>query len=198
MLCFLFVRRLTGRQRIALVVTAAWGIGIGLLNVFERPWLVFYSWYFPVPPLVALLLYPWLAGVWRRRHEPAPTDEEPIAQPDLTANAWPIAIAITIAAMAIMVWHLLAPQPAPGFAPTDNAGWGVSFYQALPWPLQLLGLAIVATALLWAIRSPMAPANATNSKLRIQDSIFPRLGALGACRRKHGALRPPACGVLGG
>src|SRR5215203_3328248 len=28
-----------------LILAAAWGIGMGLLNAFARPWVVFYSWY---------------------------------------------------------------------------------------------------------------------------------------------------------
>jgi hypothetical protein len=164
LLWFFYVLLLTGSARLALIVTAALGIAIGLLNAIERPWLVFYSWYFPVLPLVGLLTYPWLAGIRRRAHEP-PTEEEPVVQPDVTTNAWPIAIAVMAAALALMLWHLVAPQPPAGFNPTDNVGWGVSFYQALPWPLQLLGVAIVAGAILWAYFSPLLQGQEDSSQL---------------------------------
>jgi hypothetical protein len=155
LLWFFFIRLLTGSTNLALIATAGLGVATGLLNAFERPWLVFYSWYFPVLPLAGLLLYPWLAGVGRRRQSPT-VETVPAEQPDVTANAWPIAIAIVIAALAVMLWHLVAPLPPPGFDPIDNTGWGVSFYKVLPWPFQALGIVAVAAAILWACLSPLS------------------------------------------
>jgi hypothetical protein len=56
----------------------------------------------------------------------------------------------------------------PYFRPGNNISWGASFYQALPWPLQLLGIAIVAAAGFWACISPLSSAEgeeSENSKL---------------------------------
>ncbi|MEO8288807.1 MAG: hypothetical protein ABI670_20505 [Chloroflexota bacterium] len=151
-------RRAGIRPRFALAVTAIWGVLIGLLNALERPWLVFYSWYFVVPPLLVLLLYPWLSGMWMRRKNPYPSAAEDVGQPAITSNPWPVAIAVTVASCLTMLWHLVAPPEPPGFNPTHNVSWGVSFYQALPWPLQLLGVAVVIAAIAWAYFAPLRPA----------------------------------------
>lgn len=179
LLVFFAVVRVSRRTRWALAITALWGIGIGLLNAFERPWLVFYCLDFLVPPLVVILSYAWFAGMWRRRHEPD-TPEEDVEPPTLTSNPWPLAIAITAAALLVMLWHLVAPKEPPGNDPAHNVSWGVSFYQSLPWPLQVLGIVAVLGSLAWAYFSPYnVPEPQTSSEsdedssLKTQNSKLP-------------------------
>ena len=136
----------------------AWGIGLAVLNALARPWLVFYSWYFVVPPLVALMLLPWLKDVLRPKQGTSSNQEtsaQPLAQSPNLRNGWPIALTITIAGLLIMVWHVLAPPEPPTLDATYNVGWGISFYTKLPLPLQIAGFAIVGIAIAWAIFAPL-------------------------------------------
>lgn len=169
-----------------LLVAVGWGLGIGLLNAFERPWLVFYSWYFVVLPLVILLAAPWLRTL--RSPSPAPISQEQIAptQPATFERAWPIAISVVVASLIILLWHFLAPPEPPGDDPTHNVSWGVSFYTALPWPLQIAGLAIVIGSLLWAWYAPteenqegqQEENNTPHSAFRIPHYAIPLLGMI--------------------
>ena len=138
-----------------LIFAVSWGVAIGALNALARPWLAFYSWYMIVPPLVALLIAPWLAAL----RSPASTVGEEtttfVAEPAFAEKAWPIAISVTISSLALFLWHFLAPTEPPRDDPTHNVGWGVSFYTALPWPLQIAGLTIVLGSLLWAWFAPL-------------------------------------------
>lgn len=142
-----------------LVAAVLWGIGIGLLNAVERPWLVFYSWYFIVPPLVALLLAPWWLTLRAPKSFSVTVSAEGSAQAVRLQREWPIAIAVTTAAVLIFVWHLFAPAPPAQDDPTNNIGWGVSFYTALPWPIQITGVAVVLASLAWAWLAPVSTAD---------------------------------------
>ncbi|HUS16109.1 MAG TPA: hypothetical protein VM536_14015, partial [Chloroflexia bacterium] len=152
-------RAVTRRERAALVVAAAWGLGLGLLNAVARPWLVFYCLDVALVPLLVLLLVPWGRGIAARRAAarlswPGAT---PRAVPELevTTRPWPVAIVVTSAALAVLAWHLVGPSVPSGRGPTDNWTWGVAFYGGLPWPVQLGGVALVLAALAWALLSPL-------------------------------------------
>lgn len=136
-----------------LVAASTLGLLVGVLNAFARPWLVFYSLYFVVPPLVFLLTFSWLRSFVLGSS--SRIREVPLAEPVLTDRPWPIAIAVTVAAMLVMAWHLVAPLFPTGSTPTDNLTWGVAFYGAMPLLLQVLGAMIVAGAVLWAWLSPL-------------------------------------------
>lgn len=145
-----------------LLVAIAWGVGIGLLNALERPWLVFYSWYFVVPPLVAILLAPWWSTLRTRTKASAEDQSIAPAQPVHLDKAWPIAISVSVASVLVFAWHFVAPKPPPVDDPTNNVGWGVSFYTALPWYVQIAGVAIVMASLLWAWFAPVSLPNESN------------------------------------
>ena len=139
----------TRRLRPALVVALAWGLALGACTALARPWLVFHAWYWPVPPLVVLLLVPWgRAAATRRIHPRAPVPAPP--HPIITARPWPLAGAVIAGALAVLAWHFIAPQIPSGIGYSDNWTWGVAFYGTLPWPLQAAGLGVVLAALLWA------------------------------------------------
>lgn len=141
------------RAHLALAAATVWGVVIGVLNATSRPWLVFYSLYFVVPPLVFLLAFSWIRSLVVR--EGRQQTEAPLSEPAITERPWPIATAITALAVLIMAWHIAAPLVPSGDAPTDNLTWGVAFYGAMPLPLQLIGLAAVAGSLLWAWFAPL-------------------------------------------
>jgi hypothetical protein len=143
-----------------LAAAATWGLAIGLLNAVARPWLVFYSLYFMVPPLVCLLVFPWIRSLLLGERR---TPEVPLAEPTLSERPWPIAIAITVLSLLVMAWHLIAPTVPSGKTPTDNLAWGVAFYGAMPLPLQVLGLAAVAGSLVWAWFAPLRGQDEPNS-----------------------------------
>jgi hypothetical protein len=135
-----------------LAAALTWGLAVGLLNAVARPWLVFYSLYFLVPPLVFLLAFPWIRALSTgERH----ADKVPLPEPTLTERPWPIAIALTALSLLVMAWHLIAPMLPSGNAPTDNLTWGVAFYGAMPLPLQWLGAVVVAGGLLWGWFAPL-------------------------------------------
>jgi hypothetical protein len=146
LLAYIAVREATGWTRLALATTIAWGLALGGLNALVRPWLVFYAWYFVVPPLVVWLLTPWVRGMIARRRHPAPTPP-PVAPPTITTRPALLAGVVVAAALLILAWHLVAPLIPSGSDFTDNTTWGVAFYGALPWPLQALGVVIVLGAL---------------------------------------------------
>jgi hypothetical protein len=146
LLVYIAVRGATGRWRPALAITIVWGLALGGLNALVRPWLVFYAWYFVVPPLVVWLLTPWVRGMIARRRHPA-SPPPPTAQPALTSHPTLLAGAVVGAALLILAWHLVAPLIPSGSDFTDNTTWGVAFYGALPWPVQALGVVIVLGAL---------------------------------------------------
>jgi hypothetical protein len=70
-------------------------------------------------------------------------------------RAGPVAGAITVMALGLMAWHVVAPAEPPGDDPTHNVSWGVSFYSVLPWAVQLLGVALVLGAIAWAWFAPV-------------------------------------------
>lgn len=145
---------LVGRRALyGLVGAEVWGLSVGLLNSVARPWLVFYSLYFVVPPLLFLLVLPWLR---RLAGGPEPdAGEVRLGETPLTERPWPLAIVITVLAVLVMAWHLLAPWVPTGDTPTDNLTWGVAFYGALPLPIQLLGVLLFGGSLLWAWFAPL-------------------------------------------
>ncbi len=159
LLLFQAVYSVWRRTNYALTLAVMWGIIIGLLNLFARPALVFFSLYTVVPPLTALLVLPWVRSLLFRRTSQAHADAG-IASPEpaITERPWPLALAVTAISLAVTAWHLLAPTVAEGSAPTDNLAWGVSFYGALPVPLQILGIGAILAAILWAALSPMGKA----------------------------------------
>jgi hypothetical protein len=146
LLVYIAVCAATGWTRLALATTIAWGLALGGLNAVVRPWLVFYAWYFVVPPLVVWLLTPWVRGMIARRRHPAPTPP-PVAPPTITTRPALLAGVVVAAALLILAWHLVAPLIPSGSDFTDNTTWGVAFYGALPWPLQALGVVFVVGAL---------------------------------------------------
>jgi hypothetical protein len=151
------ISRVTRTSDWGLWAALAWGIGLGILNALVRPWLIFYSWYFVVPPALALMLLPWLGDAlrWREAAVPIPeTRTQPLPQPVTLRNAWPIAITITVTGLLIMLWHLLAPPEPPKLDATYNLGWGVSFYTKLPMPIQIAGFVFIAATVTWAIFAP--------------------------------------------
>jgi hypothetical protein len=156
-LAYLAARLVSGSTRTALIVAAAWGVGIGVLNSLVRPWLVFYSWYFVVPPLVVLLLWPWLHGAWVRRRDRTSADEPARIEPEITRDPRPVAIAVTTAALLTMAWHLIAPREPESLDPTHNLSWGASFFGALPWPLQVLGALALVGLVVWGWLAPYTP-----------------------------------------
>ncbi|MDQ2807369.1 MAG: hypothetical protein M3Z04_10735 [Chloroflexota bacterium] len=142
----------TRRVSPAWLVALAWGLALGACNALARPWLVFHAWYWPVLPLVVLLLVPWArAAAYRRAHPSVPAPVAP--HPLLTAQPWPLAGAVVIAALAVLAWHFVAPQIPSGIGYSDNWAWGAAFYGTLPWPLQAAGVGVVGVALAWAWRS---------------------------------------------
>ncbi len=146
-----------GRQtRPAWGAALGWGLMLGTLNALARPWLVFYAWYWPVPALVVLLLVPWgRAAAYRRAHPRPPVPVAP--HPLLTTQPWRPAGAVIVAALAVLVWHFIAPHIPSGIGYADNWTWGVAFYGTLPWPLQGAGPLVVLAALLWAWTSKLTP-----------------------------------------
>jgi hypothetical protein len=144
--------QVTRRRVAALAAALVWGLAIGVLNAVARPWLVFYSWHFVVPPLLVLLILPWVRELRRRER---PDEAAPDNHPNITTNPAPIAITIAAAAVALMVWHLLAPQEPAPYDPARNLTWGVSFYSRLPVLLQVVGVLAVLAALAWAWFSPV-------------------------------------------
>lgn len=149
----------------------ALGAAIGILNATERPWLVFYSLYFIVPPLVLLLIAPWLHTLRCHRKQRTPATEPQSAVSNVPANrAWPVAIAVAVLALVLMAWHILAPAEPPGDDPTHNISWGVSFYSALPWWVQLAGVLIVLGAIAWAWFAPLAASAPDIEQDAVSDS----------------------------
>ncbi|MDQ3706078.1 MAG: hypothetical protein M3437_12780 [Chloroflexota bacterium] len=140
------------RPLYALAAALTWGLAIGLLNAVARPWLVFYSLYFVVPPLVFIFAFPWLRSLLRGERR---AQDAPLPEPTLTERPWPIAVAVTALSLLVMGWHLVAPVLPDSKTPTDNLTWGVAFYGAMPLPIQLLGVAAVAGCLLWAWFAPL-------------------------------------------
>jgi hypothetical protein len=156
LLLYLAVRAITGRFRPAFISVLGLGILLGILNGFARPWLVFYSWYFVVPPLLVLMLVPWLRDVLKQR-QAAVAQQETVPQPSVQSptirNAWPIAITVAVLGLLVMLWHLLAPAEPAAFDATHNVSWGVSFYTKLPVLLQILGVVIVTAVMARALFS---------------------------------------------
>ncbi|HEX8220577.1 MAG TPA: hypothetical protein VF914_15400 [Chloroflexia bacterium] len=164
------------RAFFGVAAAATGGLLVGLLNAVARPWLVFYSLYFVVPPLLFLLVLPWLRGLARgvdpQAHEPRKADTP------LTERAQPIATVVTIVAALVMAWHLLTPFVPSGDTPTDNLTWGVAYYGVLPLGLQLLGVVLFAGSLLWAW---FAPADKHDSPA-IEKSELPSATPVAALR----------------
>ena len=67
LLVYAALRAVTRRVGPAFVGVVGWGLLLGAVNAVNRPWLVFYSWYWVVPPLVVLLLVPWGRSIAARR-----------------------------------------------------------------------------------------------------------------------------------
>lgn len=148
----------TGR-RAAVIVAAALGGIIGILNATQRPWLVFYSMYFVVPPLVLLLVTPWLRTLRCQHASRGVGADDTIPLPATVVEskrARLVAGMITVLALGFMAWHVAAPAEPPGDDPTHNVSWGVSFYSALPWAVQLLGIAVVLGVIAWAWFAPVS------------------------------------------
>lgn len=144
------------QSSVPIVAALAWGISIGLLNATFRPWLVFYSLYFIVPPLVSILLSPWAATLRNRGLREVRNQKSEIRSQAVEITvAWRIAAAVTATALVVLAWHFLAPPEPPGHDPTYNLTWGVSFYTALPLYMQLIGAAIVLGTLAWAYFAPV-------------------------------------------
>ena len=169
-LCYLSVRAFVwswncgrGREKrrvidAAAMVAVALGGMIGILYATQRPWLVFYSMYFIVPPLVLLLFAPWVHTL-RCHREPrgaATNAARPLPAIVVASNrARFVAGMITVVALTLMAWHVAAPAEPPGDDPTHNVSWGVSFYSVLPSEVQLLGVVIVLGAIAWAWFAPV-------------------------------------------
>ncbi|MGI8587139.1 MAG: hypothetical protein ACR2M0_05555 [Chloroflexia bacterium] len=174
LLTYVAARALTHRTRPAIALAVAIGIAAGLLNAFERPWLIFYAWYLVAPPPVIMLLLPWLRPAvggqpsvvgdqWSviGAREPAFPDAESalrtphsaIEEPDVTDRPWPITLFVTAAALAVLAWHFISPLIPSGIGFSDNATWGTAFYAELPPPLQALGVIVVVVAIAWALVS---------------------------------------------
>lgn len=142
------------RTQYALVAALVWAAAIGVLNALARPWLVGASLYLVVPPLTVLLVLPWLRSLIVRPLEAEqPTALQP--EPPITLRPMPIAYAVTLAALAVLAWQLVAPLVPSGKGPTDNLTWGVAFYGALPVPLQLLGALVPLVAIAWSWLAPV-------------------------------------------
>ncbi len=179
---------------IALVLALVWGIGIGVLNAVERPWLVFYSWYIIVPPLVILLVVPWLSTLRSpmSRAVTIAVSAEGKSQEALAEKAWPIALALTAASLLVLLWHLLAPAEPQVEDPTHNISWGVSFYTSLPWPFQVAGVALVIGSLAWAWFAPTAPIDTVQNNNLKQDSNYSIKQESSLGRWVGGALTNPS------
>jgi hypothetical protein len=163
LLVYLAAGAVTRKRPWALSAALFWGMAIGVLNAAARPWLVFYSWYFVVPPVLVLLLLPWVRE-WRRR-EPRDNEKTAESHPNVTENPAPIAVAVAAASVALLAWHLFAPQEPAPYDPTHNVTWGVSFYSQLPLMLQILGVLVVLGAGAWAW---FAPVQWTASGVQVQ------------------------------
>ncbi len=153
-------RPMVSRRRVdaAALVAVALGGTIGILNATQRPWLVFYSMYFVVLPLVLLLVAPWLRTLRcrRERHGVAAGAASQAPEPVVaTDHARLAASLITILALGLMAWHVAAPAEPSGDDPTHNVSWGVSFYSALPWAVQVLGIIVVLGVIAWAWFAPV-------------------------------------------
>jgi hypothetical protein len=105
------------------------------------------------------------------------------AQPNVTASPAPIAATLAAAALALLAFHVFAPQEPAPYDPTHNLAWGVSFYARLPVVLQAVGVLVVLGALVWAW---LAPVRAVEDVMRIQPeserlpSWFPWALSLGS------------------
>jgi hypothetical protein len=168
-----------------LVGAAIWGVLIGVLNAVARPWLVFYSLYFLVPPLLFVLVFPWLRSLIRGDYRQS--RGVPQAEPPLAERPWPIAITVMALAALVMAWHLIAPLLPSGDTPTDNLTWGVAFYGAMPLPLQVLGVAAFAASLLWAWFAPLG-----------REDKHPIPDAEGESHNIRSVLRDPRLWLLAG
>jgi hypothetical protein len=133
----------------------ALGAIIGILNATERPWLVFYSLYFIVPPLVLLFVTPWLRTLAGQNRQHAETHDSDVgSSPAIADRSLRVAIAVVTLALALMIWHVFAPVEPGGDDPTHNLSWGVSFYSTLPTWVQALGVIVVVGAIAWAWFAP--------------------------------------------
>ena len=192
-LAYAFLRAAGRRPRWALWGVLAWGVLLGGLNAVARPWLVFYCQYWAAAPAIALLLVPWgRASAVRRRAPPLP---EPLPAPSLTAQPWPLAGAVTVAALGVLAWHLIAPLIPAGRTPTDNWTYGVAFYGLLPWPLQALGVVLVIAALLIANRGLRSADDAGGDAGGRVSQVTPR--AQGAASLPFAVRRPYGLIALG-
>ncbi|MGI8587925.1 MAG: hypothetical protein ACR2M0_09610 [Chloroflexia bacterium] len=211
LLAYAAARAVSRRPRLGLVVAVAWALLLGLLNATQRPWLVFYCQYFVVVPLVVLLLLPWFRGMVARRKLSAISSQQsaisrqglvegdthsalrtPHSTIVITERPWPVALAVTGAALVIFAWHLVARAIPTTNDPTDNWTWGVAFYGALPWQLQALGVAIVAGALVWAVRGRWSVAGGQQSAISDQQSAeILRSAQNDSTNAPHSALRTP-------
>lgn len=68
-----------------------------------------------------------------------------------------ISFFITLSAILLMAFHLLAPAEPSLYDQTYNFAWGVSFYSRLPFAYQLFGATFLPVTILWAIFAPHAP-----------------------------------------
>lgn len=169
------------RTRYALVAALVWAASVGVLNALARPWLVGASLYLVVPPLTVLLVLPWLRSLIVR--PPEPESEQPTAlqpEPPITLRPVPIACAVTLAALAVLAWHLIAPFVPSGKGPTDNLTWGVAFYGALPMPLQLLGALIPLVAIAWSWLAPVNQAEPQAVATQMERPGFRSLALVGS------------------
>jgi hypothetical protein len=169
LLAYAVARLLTRQARVGLLVALGWGLALGAANALARPWLVFHAWYWVVPPLIVLLLLPWLRGAMARRAgnlTPQPPSPEgkgesashphageglgERAEPTLTDRPGPLAGAVTLAALAVLAWQYIAPLIPSGIGFEDNWTWSAAWAGALPWPLLAAGPLVVGAALVWA------------------------------------------------
>lgn len=162
----------------------AWAVAIGLLNAFERPWLVGASLYMVMPPLAFLLALPWLRGLLLRS-SPLPDAINDAAMPEepaITGRPLPVALAVAATSLVVLAWHLVAPLIQSGKGPTDNLTWGTAFYGALPLPLQILGVLLPLGAIGWAWWGPVSSAatQATNAQYSPDSTENRQRGLRGA------------------
>jgi hypothetical protein len=86
LLLYLAIKVITGHVKLALISVLGLGILLGILNAVARSWLVFYSWYFVLPPLLALMLLPWLRDVFKLP-QAAASDQDTLTPPAIPGDS---------------------------------------------------------------------------------------------------------------
>jgi hypothetical protein len=170
-LCITVFRRWTW----AVLGACCWGGVIGLLNAFARPWLVFYSWYFIVPPLVLLASLFALRDIRNHRRINFPDSERTIAAYSYNSigGARSIAGFLVTTALLLLVWHLLAPGEPQVRDNAHNVSWGVSYFNRLPTPYQTAGILLVVGAIAWAWLAPFKRGH--NRTTIVDPDCWPRM-----------------------